>query len=252
MMQKQEEYEKMAAVERDMWWFKALHQQVYSAIRKQFSSTSIKILDAGCGTGGLISYLQEKGYNHVQGFDLSEYGLQFCRQRELDVWEGNVTHVQEYAPENSLDVIICNDVFCYLTKEERLSTITSFQKLLKKGGLLIMNNASLNAYRGKHDIAVGVGQRFSRKRILTWFKGTAFRPLQARYWPLLLAPIIFVFRSAQRVSNRNASSLETQSDVKLPALWINRLLLRITQMELKLFDTAFTGSSFFIVVKNGE
>ena len=199
-----------------------------------------------------MSYLQEKGYNHVQGFDLSEYGLQFCRQRGLDVWKGDVSQVWEYAPENSLDVIICNDVFCYLTQNEHIATVSAFQKLLKKGGLLIMNNASLNAYRGKHDIAVGVGQRFSRKKILNWFEGTAFKPLQARYWPFLLAPLIFVFRSAQRIRNSDRSSLETQSDVKLPALWINRLLLRITKMELKLFNTAFTGSSFFIVVKNGE
>ncbi len=50
------EYEKMYAVERELWWYKILHAKVLTAIQQHFSSTNIAILDADCRTVGCSRY----------------------------------------------------------------------------------------------------------------------------------------------------------------------------------------------------
>ena len=51
-----DEYRKMAKAESVMWWYRALHANLLWLIRR-FAPVDGPILDAGCGTGGLLARL---------------------------------------------------------------------------------------------------------------------------------------------------------------------------------------------------
>jgi len=51
------EYEKMAEVEDRMWWYKALHRNLLGLIERFLDAPAARLLDAGCGTGGLLRVL---------------------------------------------------------------------------------------------------------------------------------------------------------------------------------------------------
>ena len=52
------EYEKMHAVEERMWWFLGLHANLLTAFaRARRATPGLRVLDAGCGTGGFLAKL---------------------------------------------------------------------------------------------------------------------------------------------------------------------------------------------------
>jgi len=55
------EYEKLDRVEDAMWWFAALHRKLLMlASRLPLERTDLPVLDAGCGTGGLLAQLAQR------------------------------------------------------------------------------------------------------------------------------------------------------------------------------------------------
>ena len=60
MLDRPEEYEKMAEAEGVHWWYRTLHQMILSTLREFAHAETEPIIDAGCGTGGLIQFLQGK------------------------------------------------------------------------------------------------------------------------------------------------------------------------------------------------
>lgn len=54
-----DEYERMDRVEDAMWWYRALHHRVLAALRRNPGDPGLPLLDAGCGTGGLLRRLAD-------------------------------------------------------------------------------------------------------------------------------------------------------------------------------------------------
>ncbi len=72
----------MYELEDSYWWFVARRRLVRSLIGRYAGSSPLKILDAGAGTGALMSSLADLG--EVWGCDVSPEALAFCRQRGLE------------------------------------------------------------------------------------------------------------------------------------------------------------------------
>lgn len=75
-----DEYRKMAAVEDGMWYYRALHARI---IRRFIKSGSAEpVLDAGCGTGGLLRRMEREGrVQHATGVDFSPLACELSRAR---------------------------------------------------------------------------------------------------------------------------------------------------------------------------
>ena len=106
MLERKSEYEKMARVEQEHWWYRSLHRLVLESIRSHTRGYDISILDAGCGTGGLMLYLQQQGYTHLKGFDLSQDAVDICRSRGLPAEQFALSDMAGRFPCASADVII--------------------------------------------------------------------------------------------------------------------------------------------------
>ncbi len=53
-----DEYRRMADVEDRMWWYRGLHDVVLAALDRWGPRPLPSLLDAGCGTGGLLRRLE--------------------------------------------------------------------------------------------------------------------------------------------------------------------------------------------------
>ena len=250
MLERKDEYEKMARVEQEHWWYRALHHLVLDYLRGNTRNNDISILDAGCGTGGLMLFLRQNGYPRVKGFDLSPHAVEICRGRGLDVEQCDLRNMAARYPHSSADVIISNDTLCSLNGEERSSFMGQCFDVLRPGGLLILNLPALEAFRGIHDLSVGIQHRFSRSDLRRLIDLHKFRLIEDLYWPFLLSPLVYCVRLWQRMKMRLAKNYEIRSDIDLPHSRVNRALEEITRIENRRLPAKPFGSSLYLVLQS--
>lgn len=249
MFYNREEYEKMARVESEHWWYKTLHNLVYETIKLYFTNKDVFILDAGCGTGGLIEFLINKGYKNIQGFDLSEFAVANCKRRGLNVSVGDIRYTDLIMP-NNYDVVVSNDtLYFFANSEDQKKVIANFYKVLKKGGIAILNLPAFKVFEGIHDVAVSGQYRFTEKDVKKIVDKNLFCIQSVLYWPFLISPIILILRTIQRLKLKLCKNIKIKSDIDLPPKWLNYFLYYLIQFENHVFKNKYFASSLFLVVK---
>ena len=249
MIDNRREYEVMAEVETNHWWYRILHSLVLESIERELMSPNIHVLDAGCGTGGLIHSLKAAGYRQVKGFDLSPIAVDICQKKGLDVQLGSLNDIATIQAPSKFDVIISNDTLYYLSADQQSAFFKNANTRLNRGGLLLMNMPALAAFRGTHDRAVGILHRFNRLEVKELIKSAGFEALTLRYWPFSLSPAIFVVRAWQRLKYDPASLIKPLSDLKSHSVLLNTLLYRLIRLEIRLARNTPVGSSLFTVLR---
>src|SRR5665647_1518565 len=77
-----EQYEILYRLEEHNWWYVGMQRIVDHLLRDQLNgSRQPRILDAGCGTGGMLNYLRRFG--PAVGVDLADEAIALSRRRGL-------------------------------------------------------------------------------------------------------------------------------------------------------------------------
>lgn len=243
------EYEKMFRLEGKLWWYRILHESVGRELVKQFGDRrDIAILDAGCGTGGLLNYLRRQGYTNFRGIDFSEDAVSFCRERNLPVEQCDLSKLPAYDPQATFDAIICDDVLYFFDDQTLTSILAEFRRRLRPGGLICCNINAFNVFRGEHDVSVGSERRYVKSDFMRFSKAAGLVMRTATYWSLALSPLILLVRQWQALQLRMGwhKADEADSDLHYPGDTVNELLYRIVRTEQKLLPRTPFGSSLFM------
>jgi len=240
----------MANSERTLWWYRCLHQLTLRQIRKYATSTNPIILDAGCGTGGLVVFLQNNGYSNIEAFDYSPYAVAYINKTfGLQTKVLSILDLNSAATDHPVfDVIVSNDVLSVLQPGQDAEAIDKMLAMLRPGGILIINLAALRAFYGTHDVALDVEKRYSKKEMLRLVGDKAIIR-KMLYWPFFLSPVIFCIRWFQRMQLRFNKNKQFVSDVKTPPAVLNTLFYGLTTLENKLLPSKPWGSSLLTVLE---
>lgn len=243
----------MFEVEDQMWWYRTLHDKVIEEIKSySIDYKNLRVLDAGCGTGGLLTKLKAEGIENVQGFDFNEDAVAFSQSRGLAVTKADITAFGDSFPEGYFDIVVSDDVLYQFDDEEISNSLSCICKVLKPGGIFITNNNAFSIFSGIHDIAVGSKRRFVRADFDRFFvKINGFTIVKSTYWSLFLSPLILSVRLLQKLQLKLGlvKIEEVKSDVAMPSATVNSLLYSICKIEGKLLRKSPFGSSLFMVVK---
>ena len=108
-----DEYLKLAEVEDRMWYFRSLHAHVARELARMRSGGG-DVLDAGCGTGGLILRLREANPAwRFAGIDFMPLACELARRRcgeATDIREASITALP--FADASFDAVVSADVVC--------------------------------------------------------------------------------------------------------------------------------------------
>lgn len=186
------EYYKMAEVEDRMWFYRSLHGHLHRVLAQRLGSGAHDVLDAGCGSGGLIRYLQDRAPAwRITGIDLSPLAARLARSRSRGaVVEGSVTALP--FEDRSFDAIVAADVLYEL--EEPAAALREFRRCLRPGGWVVVN---LPAYRwlwSYHDVAVHSKHRFVRREVAGLLQEGGFAVELNTHWNALPFPLIVAKR----------------------------------------------------------
>lgn len=249
-----DEYRRMAEVETKMWWYKSLHEYILRQIHARFGGTKdIRILDAGCGTGGFLQYLRERGYNQCVGLDISSIAVERTRSNGFDVVQGSISDPGVYEGLGQFDVVVSMDVICSLPNEEHRKTFfRSAYEALNDHGIMIVQTPAFNVFRGIHDLAVGVNQRYTKSEIEKLLLQSDIKGIALSYRLFLLSPLIFLARISQRIKLKLNPQISIESDVVMPGNALNNTLLTIQRFEDRFITAKPFGTSLQIVATKGN
>lgn len=252
MINSEEEYNNISELESTHWWYRSLHDLVLKTIKKHFSNLEPVIVDAGCGTGGLIQYLNQNGYDNTSGFDLSEFAVAHSKSKLLQVIKGDLRKIEDLIERNSVDILILNDVLYFLTPLEQSSLLEKVHGLLNANGIVILNMPSMKIFGGNHDRVVGITERFEKDQIPMLLGNGKFLISTQKYWPFFLSPVIYFSRLIQKISFQHNSKMEFKSDLRKENSFINFCCYYITKVENLILNVKPFGSSLFLVFNKIE
>ena len=188
-----DEYRKLAEVEDQLWYFTALHARILSALEERFGAGApVTILDAGCGTGGLLRKLHARrpGWA-LTGIDLSADACRLARARtHAPVLEGSVETLPFEAA--SFDAVVCADVLYHVDSDG--AALEHFKRVLKPGGLLIVNVPAYPWLWSYHDVATHAKRRYAKGPFRSLLENRGFAVRTLTHWNTLLFPLIVVRR----------------------------------------------------------
>src|SRR5438132_13690103 len=76
---------------------------------------SAPVLEIGCGAGGLLAYLERRGFSHARGIDISAEQVARARQRGVDAEVGDVFEFLE-RHQGEFAVILAVDVLAHFAR----------------------------------------------------------------------------------------------------------------------------------------
>jgi len=233
----------MFDLELRLWWYRVLYEKIKKSL--QGMSRNSEILDIGCGTGGMLKYLMDQGFQQVRGIDVSPMAIKVCSERGLPAESADAGSYLKGLKDNSLDAILFIDSLTYFSVEKQIEVIKDCYRVLKPNGRLVLNSAALKAFRGIHDEHVGTVCRLSKKNYREYSATSGLNIKKMHYWPFVLGVPIFILRTIQRYKLKNNKNVEWKTDLEMPPHWINELFYRLTKTEEYFSGLSIFGSSLF-------
>ena len=213
------EYDVMASVEDRHWWYSGMRALSAAWLDASFAGrTDLRILDAGCGTGGNADFLRR--YGSSVGLDLSRQALQLGYRR-LPGWilGGSVMELPFKA--DVFDLVTSFDVLYHRAVLDERAALRETRRVLKPGGKLLIRLPAYQWLFARHDRAVHTRHRYTAAEVRKLIGEAGFEVEHISYVNSLLFPLVLGQRMLERLAPHNG---DTESDLLPPGRLANTLL----------------------------
>ena len=223
-----QEHNVMRLVEDSYWWFLALRQHVAETVAEH-ASVAPAILDAGCGSGGMLQALRRSFPDaKLSGVDASDHALALTAERQTgaDLRSARVEKLP--FADAQFDYVLSLDVLTH-AEVDVLEALAEARRVLKPGGRIIVNVAAFAFLRGAHDVAVEVDHRYTSTALRQLMVTAGFAVERLSYWNTAMFPAVV----AVRWLSRRASAGQARSDFRSLPRAANLALYRVALLELR-------------------
>jgi SAM-dependent methyltransferase len=222
------EYERMYALEDWYWWFVARREAAAQFIRDHAPpERPLRVLDAGCGTGGMLELFARWPDAEATGVDLSADALRFSHGRGHRRLVGADLMLLPFRTA-SFDVVSALDVIEHVPDDGR--AVQEISRVLRPGGILV---ASVPAYQflwGPHDEALHHHRRYTSGQFRRVLEQSGLRVEKQTYLLSALFPVAAAMRLATRNRKHDGNGAALP---KVPGL-VNQSLIGLQAAELAL------------------
>jgi ubiquinone/menaquinone biosynthesis C-methylase UbiE len=244
-----DEHDVMRKVEDHYWWYQALRQHVAASINP--ASPHFSLLDAGCGTGGMLSLARQKFPEaDLAGIDESNHAIELAGARGTGATLLPASVHALPFPADSFDVVLSLDVLSHAGVDDSLA-LHEMHRVLRAGGRLILNLAAFDFLKGAHDCAVDVNRRYTQGQLQRLLAGSSLQVERSSYWNATFTLPIALLRWLSRARPRTDRA---RSDFRsLPPL-LNSIFKSVAALELSAsrhVSLPFGTSLFAVARKNG-
>ncbi len=230
-------YQQFSEIESTHWWFRARRQIIADTLRQHLApagASTRRILDVGCGTGGMLPVLAEFG--RVTGLEVSTDAVAWARKQH----EGDIEVVQGTIPDDigdgPWDVITAFDVIEHL--DDDIGALHRMREALGPGGQVVISVPAYMFLWSPHDDLNLHKRRYTRRLLVDRLENAGFRVQRSSYFNTWLLPVVAAVRLAKRAGGRASSPADShdaapigESDFSLPGPRLNEVLRRVFASE---------------------
>jgi SAM-dependent methyltransferase len=218
-------YEILYRIEETHWWHSARRSIVLDWVKRRYPGRhDLDILDAGCGTGLLMQQLQPLG--RVEGVDISEEALEFCRKRGLEnVRRADVIELP--FGDESFDMITALDVVEHL--DDDVAALREFRRVLRPGGRVFIFVPAHRWLWSLQDEVSHHRRRYTAHLLRETVESSALYVERESYVSTFLLPVIFLGRQWLKVLLRFR---DVNTENNLHPAWSNGALKRVFLSEI--------------------
>jgi SAM-dependent methyltransferase len=223
--------ERTFEAEQRHFWFRGFKRFITPFIEKATAGRStLKLLDAGSGTGANLTFLRRYGVTF--GLEFFWRGIELAHLRGLaPLIQGSVTHLP--FPDASIDVVLSFDVLYCLEARDEHAAIHEMMRVLRPGGRVVINVAALDMLKGDHSALGGEVRRYTKAELREKLEGAGFHVERLTYTNASLFPITAGVRALQRLRGVKPQQ-DNKGDFYVPPAPINALFAGMLALESKI------------------
>jgi SAM-dependent methyltransferase len=219
-------YQRLDQLEGNHWWFCA-RRKILKSVIERFAPKhdNLRVMEAGCGTGGNLQMLSEFG--SLEAFELDDEARDIAKSKlSMDIKSGMLPDQIPYAP-GKFDVVVAFDVIEHVEKD--VESLAGLGRQLAPGGRLVMTVPALPWLWSKHDETHHHFRRYTSKQLNETLLKAGLQPVRISYFNTLLFPLIAGLRLT-----RKAFGLKEVADDAMPSTFMNKLLKTVFGFESNL------------------
>lgn len=242
------EFDELYQLEDFYWWFVGRRRLVHNLLRQYAVQPSdnrpLRVLDAGCGTGGTMSALGDIG--ELYGCDIESDALEYCRLRGFTRIAAAEVERLPFGPE-SFDAVVSCDVLEHIPDD--IGALREMHGLLRPGGVLVATVPAHPFLWSEHDEALAHVRRYTRHEFVGKLQEVGYRVEKCSAAVSFVFPLILTFRLLQRL--RPSSSQTPKTDLRILPPPVNRGLIALLGLEtwLMRYTDLPVGTSFAVVAR---
>jgi SAM-dependent methyltransferase len=234
----------MFAVEDRHWWYVGVRREVEAWLERlqRQRSAPLRILDAGCGTGGLLANVRAEAWK--VGVEISTEGIRLARKRGIVLVRGSVSALP--FADSSFDAVISIDVLCH-TGVQEIQAVEEAARVLRPGGIFLAQVPAFEFLKGRHDAAVWTKRRYRKEEVTRLLSSAGLTIRRSSYRNALLFPLAAAVRLLGR--GRRIPRDRARSDVRPVPRFVNAALSGVLAFERRFLGDFPFGLSVFSAAK---
>ena len=226
------------------FWFKGLRRTARQLIDAARDGRALgRIVDCGAGTGRNLEWLCK--YGDAVGVELSPTGLAAGRARGRRLVRASVAALPFAS--STVDLATSFDVLYCLDDATERQALSEMWRVLRPGGLIVVNVAALDILRGSHSTLTHEVRRYTPERLRSRLEAAGFVIERLTFTNFTPFPVALLLRGMERMSGR--ASEASDHDLRVPAWPVNSafdLALRVEVGVLR-FTNLPIGTSVMAV-----
>jgi SAM-dependent methyltransferase len=233
-------------LEDNYWWFIGRRALLDRVLRRLVRHTRTAV-DVGCGSGR--NMLMLKPYcEQVMGFDRSPAALKLAGARGFPIACADGHSIP--LADSSVNLLCAFDVLEHLDDDMR--ALSEFQRVLQRGGLLLLNVPAYRFLWSEHDEALLHRRRYTASELHIKLTSSGFLVLKRSYTVFFcFFPILF-YRLFRGLFPKDPFAPRA-SHVPLPP-FLNKLFIALLKLEASLMGTINFpwGTSLLVLAQKGS
>jgi SAM-dependent methyltransferase len=193
--------------------------------------TGLRILDVGCGTGGMLGRLCRFG--PTIGIDSASDAIRLAKKRYSgSILQGDASFLPFRS--ESFDLLTSFDVLYHSRVRDDLRVLNEMVRVLRPEGTLLVRVPAFDRLRGRHDAAVHTRHRYGKGELEEKLRSARLRTLFVSFVNCFLFPVALLRRGMERFRPARARGSEVEPVSRL----LNELMLRVLRFESRVIRFA--------------